>query len=297
MQKHEVAHPIGYMAGTTERGKYDTVIKSLMQEFNNEIEISYQTVFQPGVSQKVWNCAQRTAKQQYRNIYSKQHKIIKFAMAPTALVIYTNDASKAKAIRRELIKKYGTLMNEEWPTMEDKSKMQFIPIMKGYINDREVRSQLYEHLKHQATSKAGEVKLDFKYCDFTTVKEYFQNKSIEQLIHEVTTKENKTVPLFKHISSKWTQQQNKKELEIVVASALVDEATAFLCGFKNTLIKTYGQGARNHFTDAKNEKKWTNISQKRNYTVYNGDWDEEVGDFIKKSNNNDILSKVLIEGM
>ena len=39
-----------------------------------------------------------------------------------------------------------------------------------------------------------------------------------------------------------------------MTSALVDEATAFLCGFKNTLIKTYRQDARNHFTDAKSEK-------------------------------------------
>ena len=57
-KKHEVAHPIGYMAGTTERGMYDTVIESLIKEYNNEIEVSYQTVFQPGVSQKVWNHAQ-----------------------------------------------------------------------------------------------------------------------------------------------------------------------------------------------------------------------------------------------
>ena len=47
--------------------------------------------------------------------------------------------------------------------MKDKSKMRFIPIIKGYVNDKEVREQLFEHLKHQATSKAGEVKLEFKY--------------------------------------------------------------------------------------------------------------------------------------
>ena len=112
--------------------------------------------------------------------------------------------------------------------MEDKSKMRFIPIMKGYINDKEVKDQLYEHLKHQATSKAGEVKLEFKYYDVKAKKEYFQNKSIEQLIHEVATRDNEKVPLFKHISRKWSPQQNKQELEITVTSALVNEATTFL---------------------------------------------------------------------
>ena len=49
------------------------------------------------------------------------------------------------------------------------------------------------------TSKAGEVKLEFKYYDVTTVKTYFQNKSIEQLIHEVQRKKTKRF-LFSNIS-------------------------------------------------------------------------------------------------
>ena len=37
MQKHEIAHPIGYMARSTERGLYDTLIRGLEEVFNNEI--------------------------------------------------------------------------------------------------------------------------------------------------------------------------------------------------------------------------------------------------------------------
>ena len=61
----------------------------------------------------------------------------------------------------------------------------------------------------------------------------------------------------------------------------MDVATTVLKGFKNYLIKKYGHEARKHFTDAKYEKRWANTPKKRNYTVYNNDWDEEVGDFIK----------------
>ena len=53
MQQSDTAYAIGYLAGTTERGMYDTVIESLRKEFNEDIEISYQSVFQAGVSQKV----------------------------------------------------------------------------------------------------------------------------------------------------------------------------------------------------------------------------------------------------
>ena len=108
MQESEIVHPIGYLAGTTERGMYDTVIKSLRSEFSNDIEISYQTVFQPGVSQKVWNFAQRTAKQQYRNVDSRERKVIKLSMPPSSLIIYTIDTSKVKEIRRQLIKSMET---------------------------------------------------------------------------------------------------------------------------------------------------------------------------------------------
>ena len=48
-------------------------------------------------------------------------------------------------------------------------------------NDKEVREQLCEHLKHRATSKAGEVKLEFKYYNITEEQKYFNNKSLEQL--------------------------------------------------------------------------------------------------------------------
>ena len=86
--------------------------------------------------------------------------------------------------------------------MKDKSKMRFIPIIKGYVNDKEVREQLFEHLKHQATSKAGEVKLEFKYYNIMEEQKYFENKSLEQLIHEIPTIDNHDVPVFKHITRK-----------------------------------------------------------------------------------------------
>ena len=126
MQHSDTSYSIGYLAGTTERGMYDTVIENLKNEFNGDIEISYQSVFQPGVSQKVWNYAQRTAKQQCRNTNSREHKAIKFSMAPSALVIYTSDESKVREIRRRFIKDYGNLVNGVWPTMGDNSKMRFI---------------------------------------------------------------------------------------------------------------------------------------------------------------------------
>ena len=297
IQKHETAHAIGYLAGSTERGHYDTLIESLEKEFEYDIELSYQTVFQPGISKKVWNYAQEMARYQFKNEYSRDFKMLKFSMAPSALVIFTHDESKTKEIRKKFIEKYGSLVDGVWPAMADHSRLRFIPIVKGYLNDDEVKEQLYEHLKHQATSKAGEVRLEFKFKNITEKMPYFQNQSLEQIVHSITTKENNDIPIFKHISRKWSQNVNKRELEVTIATALVDEATTTLRGLRNFLIKEFGQEARNHFIEVQKGKTWKITPMKRNFTKYNDDLDDNLGTFIKNSNNQDQLSKVLIEGM
>ena len=211
-------------------------------------------------------------------------------MAPSALTIFVGDPTLVKATRKQFITKYGQV-NEKWPTMADHSKMRFIPIIKGYINDDEAREQLYEQLKHQATSKASAVKLNFPFQDITNKKTYFGEKSLEQIIHGMTTKEDKDIPLFKHITTKWSQNDTKQQYEIVVASSLVDEATRELRGLKNYLIKEYGNEARKHFAGVKNIATKTVIVRKRNYTLFNTDWDEDISNFIKQTNNKDKLSK------
>ena len=113
----------------------------------------------------------------------------------------------------------------------------------------------------------------------------------------MTTKKDTEVPIFKHITTKWMQKDTGiQQYEIAVANSLVDEATAVLRGLKNYLIKTYGNDARNHFAGAKNDKKIA-IPRKRNFTLFNTDWDDDIGKFIKQTDNTDKLSKVLIEGM
>ena len=41
MQQYPMAYPVGYLAGTTERGYYETVVKSLMEEFEYKIELLF----------------------------------------------------------------------------------------------------------------------------------------------------------------------------------------------------------------------------------------------------------------
>ena len=113
----------------------------------------------------------------------------------------------------------------------------------------------------------------------------------------MTTKGDNDIPLFEHIATKWSQKESKQQYEIAVASSLADEATRVLRGLKNYLIKEYGNEARNHFAGVKNIANKTVIMRKRNYTLFNTGWDEDISNFIKQTNNEDKLSKVLIEEM
>ena len=298
-QTYSKAHPIGYMAGSTERGFYNTIKKHLEKEFDGNVEASFQPVYQAGVSQRVWDLANKKADEQYMNRSSKEHKKIKFSLAPSALVIYTWDETQVISLRTKFINKYGKLCNGSWPEMVDGSRMRFIPIIKGFIEEEEKREKLYTHLSHQASAKAGEVKMNLKFKDITTPKPYLNGDTLEKVIHRITTKEDKDIPIFKHIATRWSTKKQCMEYEIVVALSLAQEAAATLKKLKNDLIKQYGSGIRNHFTDAMNyeTRTWSVMPSKRKRNTVESNWDDDVGNFLDEINTADKLSKVLIEGM
>ena len=297
-QKFTKFYPVGYMSGTTERGDYTTVIDTLKKEFKNEIDISFQSVFQTGVSQKVWEMANKAALAQFRNTASRDHKMIKFALAPTALVIYTDDEAKVKELRSQFIDRYGDLVDGRlWPQMSDGSRMRFIPIVRGFIEKKVLRNKLLSHLKHQATSKAGEVKIQLRLKNIRKKYAYLKDQSVEEILHGMATESDPEIPLFKHITTRWIHKEGKMEYEVAVASKLVDEAAIVMRGLKNRMVKEYGNQVRVHFIDANTEKNWTVVPTKRKLPEKNEDWDDDLDCFLRKTNNADKLSMVLIEGM
>ena len=150
--------------------------------------------------------------------------------------------------------------------MKDCSRMRFVPIIKGYIKDEKKREKLYTHLNHQATSKAGEVKLSFNFRDITEEKSYFNGMSLEQIVHSMSTEADEEIPLVvKHITTRWSTRDKKMELELTVTSALVDEATKRLKTLRNDLMKKYGNEVRSHCIENGNKeaRAWKTTPMKR----------------------------------
>ena len=297
MQKHETAYAIGYFVGTSERGYYETIKKEIENRYGEGVEASYQFVNQQGVSARIWQQARMEAEKFFPNPNSKDHKHIKFGLAPSALVIYVSENKQIKQMRRKFIEDYGILENGRWQKMSDGSRLRFVPIIQGYTKNKKTYEHLHEHLWLQAISKSGEVSFDLRITDITEAKEYLEGKTIEQVIHEIESKNKKNIPLFKHISRKWSKQPEQEKYEVTVAPSLVDEAAVWLKGMRNVLIHRFGQGVRKHFDDYNihHTGSSTRNIRKGNYAREN--YDEDVESYILSMTNNDQYTKVLIEGM
>jgi len=165
MQMASEAHEIGFFMGTTERGDYTTFQKALQNKYGEKIEISYQLINQRGVTPKIWENARKIAESDFPNAASREHKRIKFSHAPSALVLYTSERNEARKIRSEVMKEYGRLINGLWPTIEDGSKTRFIPLLPGYISNKNLFENIKNNLWTQSCTKAGDTFLDLQLRD------------------------------------------------------------------------------------------------------------------------------------
>ena len=297
MQKSPTAFPIGYFAGSTERGDYDTLCEAIGKQEDNRVELSFQTVYQQGVSAHVWNIATDRATKVFEDPNSKAHRQLKFSLAPSALTVFVSEEEEIEPMRSIFISKYGNLTSKSWPVMHDGSRLRFVPILQGYINDERMKNQLQEQLTIQALAKGGEIKFDFNLIDIKEKKHYLNNNSMEQIIHSIPSKDNKNVPVFKHITKKWMRKGEPQMYEIAVDPRFEEEAREQLKGLRQYLLEKYGPEVRNHFHDYKGSQYPGNGDKKRNYSTQKAICDEATMNFIMNMNHDNHNAKCLIEGI
>lgn len=91
MQTSSKTFPVGYFLGTTERGDYTTINNELHLITECNAEVSFQTVYQKGMSNIIWEDAKMKAEELNMNPQSKEYKRIKFKNSPTALIVYVSN--------------------------------------------------------------------------------------------------------------------------------------------------------------------------------------------------------------
>ena len=297
MQRADKAFPIGYFTGTTERGDYRTINKCISEITKTDTEVSFQFINQNGMTPKIWQFARHQAEKANDDPRSKLHKRTKFKYAPAALTVYVSDKTSIKEARRTLIEKYGKLVNGSWPVMPDGSRMRFVPIIFGIVNEssinkkkQQVFNHLYDQLALQSSSKAGEVYLDLEMWDLYSRHEYMNKSTLEEVLHGLTSTTKPGIPIFKHITRKWSRIPNDENYEVAVAPSMLKEAQETLRTIIPALKRKFGLCMNNHF----------NPPRGRRYIYQNNrrdEYDPELEDFLLSSTINDQYSKVLIEGM
>ena len=247
MQNSDEAYAVGFMMGTTEKGVYTTFGKEISKITGVETEVSYQIVNQRGVTNNIWQLAKEKAEKLYPNPFSKEHRRMKFRYSPYALVVYVSREEDVVKARKLLFEKLGQVKEGQWPMVADGSRMKFIPIMQESIESEEVVKFLHEGLYVQSMSKGNEDIFELPVKDIFERKDYLHNQSLEQIIHRMTKKDEGEIPLFKHITRRWTNNPEELKFEVACQAATKEEARDTLKDLQEILEKKYGIDVRQHF--------------------------------------------------
>ena len=184
MQTSSTAYAVGYFIGSSERGDYKTLSINLKTSFPQvKVEASFQTISQDKISSLIWEKANSKAEAADTSPKSKFARTIKYKFSPSALSVYVDKKEHVKTTRWTLYDKYGTIEDKNaWPTMPDGSKMLFVPILRGKLNDEVIRD-LTDSMDLQDELKADEVLLDINIQNIQEEKIYFNNKSLEYILY------------------------------------------------------------------------------------------------------------------
>ena len=113
MQQSSTAYAVGYFVGSSERGDYTSLNKTLKNITKvTKTEVSYQTVGQNNVSSKMWQKAYDKAMAYESNPNAKAHRSMKYKFSTPALMIYVDKKEHVKKAKRNLFDKFGTLEDE-----------------------------------------------------------------------------------------------------------------------------------------------------------------------------------------
>ena len=290
------AYAVGYFAGTTERGDYDTIQAHLQEQCQHPIELSYQLLNQTTLTKNLWKEARASAEKCDNNRKSRAYKSTLFKLAPAALTVYVYKREHIKETKHFLMEEYGEALDDgTWPILQDGSRSKFIPLMKRTPKRKDVQEYLEESMVNQIHSKSVEISIRIDIRDIKEEKEYLRGQSIEQILHKKISEKRENVPIVKHVARRWTAVIEKDDsYELIVQPNMFEEAQQYIKTFRNTMVKEYGTEITQHF--------WAGPKHSTTLSVHNGsqlDASEDEDEILisKLKNKKDTYSKVLVEGM
>ena len=276
MQTSATAFAVGFLQGSSEKKVITTINNNLQNELKCKAEVSWQYMKQTGITDKLWDEANEYAEKKVGK-KAQQFNRIKFSMGPSALIVYVANKSDVKATRKLLLTVYGKEFEDKWPQWSDGSRMKFVPLIGGEIQNEKAREQVTTRIKWQIHSKANEVTLELPLHDIHETKSYLNNQSMEQVILGTMTRADKNLPLFKHVTYKYTRNPAETKYQVTVYKAMEEEAVQRLKEMKDMMHTQFGNEVFAHFEN-KHKGLLRSHSKRRDNT--SDDYDEETENWL-----------------
>ena len=254
VQKYHNAIPIGFFQGSSENGVYDVLNEELSHHIGAQVEMSFQNIYQRGVTGQFWEVAKKEAHKQGEE-GTREFRRRKFSLAPSGLIVYVYRESDIKKALDMLVKLYSKETAEKaWPLLPDGSRMKFIPMVIGPVIGTRVKKQLTKRINWHITAKALEEVMDLPLIDIFTKHEYFSGNSLAYILQGVMSNEIKGATIFRHVTKKWTINPENREYEITAHYHMRNEANHFMKNIETFLKDNYGEQSLRHVKKMKDNK-------------------------------------------
>ena len=252
MQSSPTAFAVGVCQGSSPNMVTNLINRNLEKVLETKevkVEVSWQHITREDIGvttiNEMWKKAKNKSEEETPSGVQKNRILNLYS--PSGLVVYVSCRSAKKLIRRKMMEMYGSGKTyKEWATWPDGSMMRFIPYLSPTSQPRH-KEKLKAMLYHQIFTKANETSRDLEAIDLFTEKEYLNGMTLQEAILKLPAEKMKGMPVFKHITKKWTRNHLETKYQITSYATLSEEANATIPGLLSLLQEKYGNKILKHF--------------------------------------------------
>lgn len=231
MQQSTTYHTAGYFINSSEKQCTDYLRSRLEQETGEKIGIDYRPAAADNNAQDVlWREAKAKAAGNKRDIYKH---------APLVQQVYSDTRDNAQKAATKLTEKYGKQQNGHYPRLPDGTRMKFVPA--AHFLDMKSKQMSTKLLRQQIGFQTKVINTQIPIKDPQQVFTTQDNKTMQELILDITCDTMDDEPYFRHIAKRWTRDFAQKSYEVSIHSNIYHLAAPILRNLKDELTKRYGK--------------------------------------------------------
>ena len=244
-QFHHQHALIGVCVGSSQK-KDNTLLLEKLRTITElpTLDGSWQSVMVGDQTKTLWQEAEDRANDEYTSKRNDQPRVNvrsrRFDWAPTGLSLYAPTEVEAKKARAILFSKYGkNVADGVFPQWPDGSRMKFLPLSNKNLS-RKSAEKVATRVRFHSYLKAKEDTVDIPDVDPW---ENIPNSKTCLGIHLHSLVDDKGLPIFRHITKKWTPQPDSKEWQVTCFGSKTRLAQSKIDSLAEDLRSLYGDEA------------------------------------------------------